>query len=103
MPAIASLHDIERTGLYTPGFVNHPLDCRRRQCRPVLLSEHIRGRDMAPSCVCLRAGVDPEALVGELRGPLVCFGGGEIVVEDLFGVLWVDVYGSVLGIEETRF
>ena len=28
--------------------------------------------------------------MSELRSPLVSFGGGEIIVEDSFSVLWVD-------------
>lgn len=76
MPAIASLHDIERARFQPPGTVQHHLDGLRRQSRPVPLPNHVRRGDVAPSGVRLLAGVHAEALMGELRGPGVCFGRG---------------------------
>ena len=53
---------------------------------------------MAPPGVCLGARVDAETLVGEFGCPVVCFGGGEIVVEDFLCVFWVDVDYAFLGV-----
>lgn len=55
MPSIASLNDIERTWFQLLGSVNNHLHYLRGECRLVLLSNHIRRGDMAPSGVCLRA------------------------------------------------
>lgn len=41
--------------------------------------------------------------MGKLRGPLVSFGGGEIVVEYPFGVLWVNIYDSFLDVVKPHF
>ena len=51
---------------------------------------------MAPSCMSLRARVDPEALVSELRSPLICFVRGKIVVEYFLCVFWVNIYDAFL-------
>lgn len=51
---------------------------------------HERRGDVAPRGVRLRASVDTEAVVGELLGPPVLFGGREVAEEELFGVRGVD-------------
>ncbi len=92
MPTITSLNDIKSTRFQLLGSVDDHLNYLRRECRLVLLSNHIGRRNMAPSSVCLRAGVDSKALVSELRSPLISFGRGEIIIEDRFRILRPDVY-----------
>lgn len=76
MPTIALLHHIERAGFRLLGTVQHHVYNLRREYRPVLFANHMRRGHVAPSGVGLRARVHAEALVGEGRGPVVCFGGG---------------------------
>lgn len=68
----------------------------RRKCSFVLLSNHIRRRDIAPSCMSLRARVHPEALVSKLRSPLVCFVRGKIIVEYFLCVFRVNIDDALL-------
>ena len=45
-----------------------------RECRLILLSNDVRGWDIAPGSVCSCAVVNSDTLVCELGGPLICFG-----------------------------
>jgi hypothetical protein len=40
--------------------------------------------------------------VGKIGGPLISFGGGEVVIENLLCVLRVDVYDPFLNNQEIR-
>ena len=55
MPAIAPLHDVERAGLNLPRTINNHVDDLRRKNRLVLLSNHVRGGNVAPGGVRLGA------------------------------------------------
>ena len=97
MPPIALLNYIKSTGFELSSSIDHHPNHLRRQRRLVLFSNHKGGGNVAPSGVRLGARVDAETLVGEFGCPVVCFGGEEIVVEDLLCVVWVNVDCAFLG------
>ena len=90
MSAAALLDHIKRTGFQLLCRADDKLNNLGRECRLILLSNDVRGWDVAPGSVCSRARVDSEALVCELGGPLISFGGGEVVVEDFFRVFRIN-------------
>ena len=98
MPAIASLNDVEGTRLQLLGSVDYHLHYLRSEGGLILLSEHIRGGNVAPGGVCLYAGVNAEALMGESGRPIVRFSRGKVVVEYLLCVIRVDVHDPFLDV-----
>jgi len=96
VPTITLLHNIEGAWLQLPSSVNNHLHYLRRERGLVLFSDHVCGGDVAPSSVRLGTRVNPEALVSKFRSPLVAFSGGEVVVEYLLCVLWIDVHDPFL-------
>ena len=96
MPSIAFLNHVKCTGFQLLGSINYHLNHLRRKGCLILLPNDVGRGDMAPGSVRLYTRVDSKTLVHELGSPLIALGRGEIVVEYLLCILWLDAYDPFL-------
>lgn len=82
MPRFHTLQAIHHARLRTPTRLDHGPHIRHRKS-PVLLAEHIRGRDVPPRGIRRHTPEYACAVRLQRRRPARRFGRGEVVVEDV--------------------